>query len=74
MKSIVYMQVDDEDSFDLLDKITELGYEKISRHVSTRSLGGHGFQIYCVEMTEEDLVLLRLAVPFIQIDKHTYGT
>lgn len=70
MKSIVYMQVDDESSSDLLDKITELGYEKTSRHV----WGGHGFQIYRVEMTEEDLVLLRLAVPFIQIDKHTYGT
>jgi len=62
MKAVVYMQVDDLSNSLLLDKIIELGY--VAMHVWV----GDTFQVYQVEMTSEDLMVLRLSVPFFQID------
>jgi len=62
MKAVVYMQVDDLSNSLLLDKIIELGY--VAMHVWV----GDTFQVYQVEMTSEDLMVLRLSVPFLQID------
>jgi len=63
MKAYVYyLHVDISDSHILLDKINELGYE--ARHVVV----GDNFQVYKVEMDSEDLVVLKLTVPSLEID------
>lgn len=62
MKAVVYMQVDDTNNSQLLDKINELGCS------ATHMLVVTGFMVYQVEMTQEELIVLKLSVPFLQVD------
>lgn len=62
MKSYVYLQVDDLSNDILLDKITELGYIAVGVHRS------NSIHIYMVEMNTEDLVMLKLTVPLVEIN------
>jgi hypothetical protein len=63
MKAYVYyLHVDISDAHVLLDKINELGCK--AHHVVV----GDTFQVYRVEMDSEDLTLLRLTIPSLEID------
>jgi hypothetical protein len=72
MNAYVYLlHVSIPDSDILLDKINELGYT--ARHV----VMGDTFQVYKVEMDSEDLMILKLTVPSLEIDnldKENHGT
>jgi len=61
MRSYVYLQVDDLSNDTLLDKIAELGYIAVGIH---RSDSVH---VYMVEMNIEDLVILKLTVPLVEV-------
>lgn len=63
MKAYVYfLHINISDGDILLDKIDELGYK--AQHVAR----GDNFQVYKVEMAPEDLTVLRLTVPSLEID------
>lgn len=62
MKAIVHLKVDEKNNSALLDKVIELGY--VAMHVWTSPT----YQIYQVDMTEDDLMVLRLSVPFLKVN------
>jgi len=68
---VYFLHVNISDGDILLDKIDELGYK--ARHVAR----GDTFQVYKVEMASEDLIILKLTVPSLEIDnldKENNGT
>lgn len=63
MKSYIYYphpNIFDRDI--LLDKINELG------HTAQHIICGDTFQVYMVEIDSEDLMLLKLTIPSLEID------
>lgn len=65
MKATAWITVRDENEFVFLEKIIDLGYEPI--HVFRSAI----LQVYRVDMTEEDLTMLKISVPYIEIQLHT---
>jgi hypothetical protein len=61
MKAVVHIVVGEDSNSLLLDKVAELGY--VTTHVWTSPT----FQVYQINMTEEDLIMLRLMVPTLEV-------
>jgi len=63
MKAIVHMLVTKDTESLLVEKIIELGY--IPKHVWR----GEHYQVYMTEMPREDFLMLKLSIPFIEVDE-----
>jgi hypothetical protein len=62
MKAYVYLHVSVVDNNTLLEKINELGYK------ANYCIRGDTYQVYYVEMDVEDLLVLRLCIPSLEVD------
>jgi hypothetical protein len=61
MKAYIYLHVSLDDRYILLEKINELGYK------ADNYIKGDTFQVYLVEMSLNDLVMLKLSIPSLEI-------
>lgn len=62
MKAYVYLHAEFSHRDDLVDKIIELGYTAKS------CIRGDAYVVYQVEMDLEDLVILKLCIPSLEVD------
>lgn len=62
MKAIAWIIVTDENESALVEKIEELGYK------STNIFRDNNIQVYQVDMLPEDLVMLKMSIPFVSVN------